>query len=170
MRDTKMPRLSARPGARLRLCAGSAMLALLATPAQAVRIGEWDVTPQTSRGQFHHCLMLSDSDPDVKLGFAKAPGRFSIIFSAADWDVRKGRSARLQVSTGSETRQVQAVATEDGVAMIDLHGDDTFLQNLSDSGTLAIRLPARALRIKLPAGHFEAFGKLEECAARRGRI
>jgi hypothetical protein len=55
-----------------------------------------------SRGQFHHCLMLSDSNPDVKLGFAKAPGRFSIIFRAADWDMRKASAPACRSRPGAK--------------------------------------------------------------------
>jgi hypothetical protein len=71
----------------------------------------------------------------------------------------QGQRTRVQVATGSQTRQLQAVATEHGIAMIDLHGDATFQQNLSDSGALGLRRPRRALCMKLPAGHSEAFGR-----------
>jgi hypothetical protein len=75
----------------------------------------------------------------------------------------------VQVATGSQTRQLQAVATEHGIAMIDLHGDATFQQNLSDSGALGLQLDAR-LAHHAAGGTFRSLRPLERCAERRGRL
>ena len=133
--------------------------------AQAVSIGQWDITTNYKAGKFDSCSMTRTAG-ELGISFVRAEDGLSLLLDSGKWKLERGNTYPVRLRAGGQSVQAKALAETKAVA-ISLT-DSSFNTKLRTANALEVQGEGATLNVPLAKSAL-ALERLEICFQRNLR-